>query len=357
MNPEEPNVTRSAPTAVGASADKPAHRTRRQEWLMALVITYGVLVAGMWALMFFGGDRHWLGTLVLFGPRWICGLPLPPLMMAAGFWYRRLLGPLAMMAIVLLFPIMGFTAHWPARDERATLLRVLTCNVDQNNIRPAVLAALIASEKPDVVALQEVSSATRYAWPDDWHVLHRDEFILASRWPITERRVERFSVPRSDTEVAAIYYAVQWSRRDVQLFNLHLESPRAGLEAVLSQKPGNRAAGAGQFAEVTDLRRRESEQVSRWLNRFGGAKIVAGDFNMPIESTIYRQSWATWENAFSSAGRGLGFTKRSQMAGWTYGTRIDHVLFTPPWRCVRCIVGDDVGSDHFPLIADFEWQD
>ena len=35
-----------------------------------------------------------------------------------------------------------------------------------------------------------------------------------------------------------------------------------------------------------------------------------------------------------------------------FGVRIDHVLTGDGWRCRRCWVGPDVGSDHLPLLAD-----
>ena len=81
--------------------------------------------------------------------------------------------------------------------------------------------------------------------------------------------------------------------------------------------------------------------------------IVMGDFNMPVESTIYRRCWPRLADAFSTSGWGFGFTKTSEKRGWSYGARIDHVLFSPPWRCLRCWVGGEIGSDHLPLVAEF----
>ena len=81
--------------------------------------------------------------------------------------------------------------------------------------------------------------------------------------------------------------------------------------------------------------------------------IVAGDFNLPLESAIYRRDWATLQNAFSAAGFGLGHTKRSR---W-FGIRIDHVLAGSKSRIERCWIGPDVGSDHRPLVAELTAAD
>jgi endonuclease/exonuclease/phosphatase (EEP) superfamily protein YafD len=76
---------------------------------------------------------------------------------------------------------------------------------------------------------------------------------------------------------------------------------------------------------------------------------VAGDFNMPIESAIYRRDWADFHNAFSEAGFGWGWTKWTRL----FGVRIDHVLSRDGLVCTRAWIGGKTGSDHRPLVADF----
>src|SRR4051812_33715660 len=102
--------------------------------LVALVISYVVLVVAMWAWMRWDGDRSWLATLVLFGPRWLCALPLPLLGLPSAIWHRRLLLPLAMSAVVIVGPMMGFQVHWPARATGQATLRVMTCNVEHYSL-------------------------------------------------------------------------------------------------------------------------------------------------------------------------------------------------------------------------------
>jgi endonuclease/exonuclease/phosphatase (EEP) superfamily protein YafD len=77
--------------------------------------------------------------------------------------------------------------------------------------------------------------------------------------------------------------------------------------------------------------------------------VIAGDFNLPVESAIYRQHWGRFRNAFSETGFGAGFTKHTRL----FGVRIDHILSSKDVDPVRSFVGKDVGSDHVPLIADF----
>jgi vancomycin resistance protein VanJ len=318
--------------------------------LRVLISIYCLLIIGLWGWMVIDGDRGWLATLILFGPRWICILPLPLLALAALALDRRALWALAAAALVIVSPIMGLQLHLPSGSDGPSTLRVLTCNVEQDAFEPWALCALIERERPDIVALQEVSSATKFVWPPAWHVVNRDEFTVASRWPVAER--EHLVRPHRN-DFCAVRFTVELPDREIQLFNLHLQSPRAGFEAVLSRKTGLTIAGADRLKAVLEVRARESSEASRWIESFPGPTIVMGDFNMPVESTIYRGCWPWLADAFSTAGWGFGFTKTSEKRGWSYGARIDHVLFSPPWRCLRCWVGDEIGSDHLPLLAEF----
>jgi endonuclease/exonuclease/phosphatase (EEP) superfamily protein YafD len=74
---------------------------------------------------------------------------------------------------------------------------------------------------------------------------------------------------------------------------------------------------------------------------------VLGDFNTPAESRIHRSEWRGWTNAFSVAGFGLGGTR---LNGW-FRVRIDHVMVDDSWEVLDARLGEDVGSDHLPMLA------
>jgi endonuclease/exonuclease/phosphatase (EEP) superfamily protein YafD len=306
----------------------------------------------LWVWMWLEGDRSWLATIFLFGPRWLCALPLLFLVPLAIIWRRRMLWLLLCCALVVVVPIMGFVVHFTDPAEPMSL-RVLTCNVEQSTFHVDALASLIERTQPDIVALQEVQQPPPpLMWPKDWHVLFKDRLVVASRHPI----VEQESIPRASVpgKLVGIRYLVQHPRGEVQLFNLHLLTPRPGLEAVLDRKRGLDLSAIPQLDAVIRVRNDESWETSIWVASFPGPKIVVGDFNMPADSGIYRDTWSFLQNAFSSTGFGFGFTKITRQHGWEYGTRIDHILYSPPWRCLRVWVGPDIGSDHLPLLADFE---
>ena len=319
--------------------------------LVGLVLGYGMVIVALWAWMIWDGDRGWLGTVILFGPRWIFALPLPLLALAAAVFRRWLLGPLALTALAIVFLLMGFQAHLPVSAATNSPLRVMTCNVNQDHFLKHGLLELIEREKPDIVALQEVFYKTHFLWPPGWYVVNRDEFIVASRFPVVEREPISRIVPSS---YIAVRFTVELPDREIQVFNLHQVTPRSGLEALANRHDGITEQGIERLESVLQRRAAEARKASQWIAQFPGPKIVLGDFNMPIESIIYQRSWSSLANAFSTVGNGFGFTKITEKAGWNYGSRIDHILFNSEWRALRCWVGTDVGSDHLPLLAELE---
>ena len=291
---------------------------RRARWRLLLAGGIWIYVAAMVLLalwMHAYGDRRWLATLFLFGPRWVCAVPLPLLVAVAAIWQRWLLPPLAIAGMVVVGPIMGLCVHPDLSNTTFHDLRVLTCNVEQDALHPLALAVLVEDEQVDVVALQEVRNPRHFEWPPRWYVVAHDEFLLASRFPIVEQ--EYIGRPRNAFELAAIRYTIELPDRQVQIFNLHLESPRSGLEAVLDRRTLLDLSQAPLLKAVIEARAVESARTSQWIAGFAGAKIVVGDFNMPVESAIYGRDWSPLTNAFSTAGWGFGFTKRTAVRGWS----------------------------------------
>ena len=288
--------TSTGPTPqVPLSLAKPAGRRWLRRGLTLAIITYTASLIVLYLWMRWYGDRQWLATLFLFGPRWICALPLPVLAVGAAIWHRKALGLLMVAGLVIVGPIMGFQLNLASSGPGT--LRIMTCNVDQYSYRAVELEELIEREQPDIVALQEVPGRAEFLWPSGWHVVHRDEYVVASRYPVHEQ--EHVARPTVPGKLAAMRFTVQLPDREVQIFNLHSPTPRPGLEAVLDRRTGLDMGQVGTLEEVLRIRAEESQLVSDWVASFPGPKIVVGDFNMPIESGIFRDAWSPLKNAFA----------------------------------------------------------
>lgn len=331
---------------------------RRRSAIRALAWScrgYLVATLGLWLVVATLGDRWWPATLFLYGPRWLWALPLAvlvPAAVAARRW--DLLWQLGCAAVVVAIPVMGMCIPWRSwLDRRPSqfAVRVLSLNTQGGGIDTHRLAALIGEATPDVVALQEQSDFPEAArdWRADWHVSTSDGLCVGSRYPIESPKQMANVVPGVDGAVSRVDLVTPAGR--VAFYNLHLETPREGLAAVVDRRLGA-LAGVPEFEEVTARRDAESQVMSDWIAPSdGGAVLLAGDFNMPAESVIFRRLWSRYTDAFLAAGLGFGHTKFTR---W-FGVRIDHILAGPGWRIRRCWVGPDVGSDHRPLIADIDW--
>jgi endonuclease/exonuclease/phosphatase (EEP) superfamily protein YafD len=308
-----------------------------------------VAVVGVWIMMRATADEWWLSTILLFGPSWVWALPLIGLVPLAAVFRFRSLGVLFLGALVAAGPLMGFCLPWRQmlpKDKAGLHFRILTCNVDHVFLDAPAMARVLEELKPDIVSFQE--------WKEEherpvfgnkgWHVRSGGGVCLGSRFPILHVQALQDEPGWRDVITR---YDLDTPAGLVHFFNVHLETPRAGLEAIL----GRRFKGIPDLEANIALRNRESEMASRWVRSTEGPLIVAGDFNMSCGSRVFRRWWDDYSDAFTIAGFGPGYSKYTE---W-FGVRIDHVLTGPGWECRRCWVGPDVHSDHRPVIADLEW--
>jgi endonuclease/exonuclease/phosphatase (EEP) superfamily protein YafD len=340
-NPADPEVCK-------ASLAIPGLRSRLTDILNIVSWLYALMMMSLCIALYCLADRWWPATLIMFGPRWIWLLPLAILVPTVVLARRHLLRLMAFTLILGLGPLMGFSLPRPAllANNRAAMnLRLLTCNVHHQYLDAPAFLALVEDVQPDIVVLQECSSRNQKAifGPGNWHVDTADGFVLASRFPIQHR--EQLVHESLNTRIAGAYrFDVLTPGGTVHIFNVHLQSPRHGLEAVID----GYWQGADQLQANSDLRWRQSSALREWADQVSGPVLLAGDFNTPVESSIYRRYWSMYRNAFSTSGIGIGNTHVTRRTG----VRIDHILADPGWAFRRCWLGPDVGSAHLPVIAD-----
>ena len=316
------------------------------------VATALVACALLWGL----GDRHWIATPLLFGGRWVLLIPLVVLVPLAAWRRRRLLVPLAAAAVVVLGPVMGGQTGWrrllPTPDGMP--FRIVTYNVGSAENGAADVAyrlhRLLIDWQPDVVAFQEcgyyLGHQIRRLEGWDSHV--HGELCLLTRHPIVDvtdmdraalRDVWRREL-RQDGGGEAIRYTLATRGGPVSLTHVHLETAREGVWGDVAGLPG-------KLQRNVELRDLEST-IARSLVDGGQRRIVVGDFNMPVESRIFRRHWGDLTDAFAQVGSGWGATR---YAG-PIRLRIDHVLVDDRWQVRAVRVEDPLGLDHGALVAD-----
>jgi len=333
-----------------ANLRQPASGGRARVGVWLGVVAYVALVVAASILLWTLGDRWWPSTVLLFGPRWVLLLPLAILLPSVLVWDRPLLLPLAMGALVVLGPVMGLRTGWrtllsPAESEGD--IRFVSFNARGGETLSLSPVNLMAEWEADVVAFQECGRnlAEGLERIPDWHVDARSGLCLASRFPLADViEMDREALEFAGGSGIVVTYRLDVEGRLVHVTNLHLETPRAGFELIRS---GRLAAGIPKTREKSLLRAVELRRARLWADRFEGPHVVLGDFNTPPESRSYRRAWKDWQNAFSLRGRGLGGTR---LNGWIRA-RIDHIVPDRNWTVVRSWLGQDVGSDHLPILA------
>lgn len=297
-------------------------------------------------------DRWWPATIFLFGPRWLLLLPLAVLVPVAVAFRRSILMPLVVAAAIVLVPVMGLRFGWRAwlgSTNRERAVRIVTLNTGGSEALGLELPFRVRDWNADIVALQECGSVLASAVREmsGWHHHVAGQLCLLSRHPIGRAR----SITWDDLAGAreqglggsshAAEYSIETPDGALRVVNLHLETARKGLEGVFELDFDRIGANA-------TLRAAESRRIRDWLGAAESTLVIVGDFNMPVESAIYRRDWSDFRNAFSEAGTGFGATRDN---GWIQ-VRIDHVLTGDAWRPTRAVVGPVVGLDHRPVIVD-----
>jgi len=315
-------------------------------YLAATLVIAGLL----WGL----GDRTTLGTVLLFMGRWVFLLPLVVLVPLVAWLHARLLIPLAMGALIVLGPVMGFRIGWrrllpaPAGQH----VRVVSFNVGGNRLPALMLPSVLDRWQAQIVGLQECgeSLAAAVRLVPGWHVHVSRDLCFLSRYPIREAAVmdrsalDRVKQSEPDEPGGAGYvvrFVLDGPAGPIRAANLHLETPRKGLEGLM-------ARDLRRMRNNTEIRGIEARLAREWVTTGSGPLLVLGDFNTPVESVFFRDNWGDLADAFETAGMGFGITKHN---GWI-GARIDHVLTSDEWHVDRAIVDEQRISDHSALIVD-----
>jgi len=315
--------------------------------LTLAVCGYAAIVACLWLAVHFQADRAWPATLIAFGPRWLAGLPLLPLAVLVVFKTpvgvtRKLIGPLALAGLALFLGLMDFRMGL-GRVSGTPTLRFMTQNLGASRVTAEGLDRLMKAERVEIAALQECPFYDLAQARFGWHFFYGGDLCLMSRYPFTVLEHDPDNAGRRLN--VSLLFEIDTPIGRFQLLNIHFPTVRSGLEAL-------RAGGFRALPQFLNNRNEAEIQSGRARDRIRGGMlpiVVAGDFNLPVESAIYRTHWGGLRNAFSDCGRGFGHTKFTSL----FGIRIDHVLTSYQWACADArVVRSPYGGDHAPLIVD-----
>jgi vancomycin resistance protein VanJ len=348
---EESRFGSAHPPILPKTWSRPSRLRRLTAWAS---IGYFILALAVWASVLFAGDRWWLATLILFGPRWILSLPLVILVPLAFWKNRRQLITLLIVALIVFGPFMGFCL--PLRgvwSDTGPAIRVLTCNLQAGEFDGVALSYVVLTTGVDIVALQECQQDLTNSVPKNWQVLQAGELAILSRYPLRAgNSVQSLHPPHQWPRATLLHCTVQTPAGDLSFCTVHLPSPRYGLQTVLDRSTILSFSRRSLLNEEIAHRQSTSQAIQRVVASLPQPIIVAGDFNMPADSPVFRKFWGGYANAFSRSGFGYGLTEVAAIHGMEFRMRIDHILTGAGLDSRSCWVGPSVGSDHLPLIAE-----
>lgn len=314
-----------------------------------LSVLYGAFLALLITTPYWPASVWWLANFLQMAPLWFYLVPFAPLLVGGLRYQRRkMLAVQSVLILIFIFTIAGFKLNMPGSSPvgPGSKIRFLTVNVGERS-DPGRLLDFIKKANPDVIAFQEIDSDYQNFLTMNfdarlWDMNFRQGFGVLSKMKIVEVDVrDRRFLNGWGGMIGR--YVLKNGDGFLNLFNVHLKTPRGGIESILDSF----TEGIATMKRVTGLQNVESSIASTWVASHQNA-VVAGDFNMPEINPVYKKYWKSFQNAFSSKGMFLGYTKHTR---W-HGARIDHILCDAQWEVVNSFVGPDFGGDHHPLVAD-----
>lgn len=305
------------------------------------------------ALLLGAADDHWLPTVMAFGPRWPLlapGLLCLPLALVFRRW--AMAGACALALLLTAGPYMGLSFPFPRHQAEGSAepktLRIGTFNIQGRDIQEPWVESKLKAIDADVVALTECEGEQHKGDLFGYHTVNVYGICLFSKLPVKSFDARNPEDAWAKSGSGVILHAVlEYEGRPFHVVGLHLATVRGGLNSL-------RYLEFDGMDQNIELRRWESETARAYTNeKADGPLVVMGDFNMPVESSIYEQFWGDLTNSYDECAFGYGATKHTR---W-FGVRIDHVLTSDAWRCHDVEILDGSGSDHTPIIATLELLD
>lgn len=337
-----------------------------QRTAIAVAIVYVAALVVIALGLRFVGERWWVTTVALYLPRLGFAVPLPFVLLALGLLrlWREFWVTLAS-SLVALAVLMGFVLPWrTSTDRSAPVLRVLSFNCNSGYGGVDAVAEEIDHFSPDIVLLQEVGpleklgAAMQARYPT---VRMGTQFIVASRFPISSS-IDPEKLPYRDQMRSARWteQVIETPLGPISVYNVHPLSPREGLYSIRGDRGLKREILSGRiFSRAhsdpvesnAGLRALQVQSFAEAAANEKGPVIVAGDTNLPGLSFVLHKNLTGFQDGFTKAGWGFGYTFPTNHMPWM---RIDRVLASDELRFVRFQVGASLVSDHHCVVADLQ---
>ena len=259
--------------------------------------------------------------------------------------------------------MVGVAAAWPIFSHKLVLpdfvsgqttvesnspgLRVMSANLWVNNRDVNALVAEIERVDPDVLVVQELTS---WQWQAiNEHFSKKLKYSDLPRITGVANIWSKYPLKADPVTLTTDYGAfratqVDWNGKAVAVYGVHLVSP-------------SRAWAIGR-------NRQQVHQLLTHLHTETRPTIIVGDFNATsLSAQLIAVERSGLKDAFKTASTewlGLSWRPRegqfAQLGFWI-GARIDHLFYSPEFKVASYRTGNDIGSDHLPIIVELQLPD
>lgn len=251
----------------------------------------------------------------------------------------------------------GFStpAAW-AQEDADQHLRVATWNTLYSSAVQDDFDALLQTERPDIVTLQEASYGMRHLLEQEYSELypyqysrHYGRLVTLSRYPMTPLLTDSLLLRGCRCQPLR----VEWRDRSLTLINIHLPSPDVRFNL------------RNRVPRITRFDRRNQEPyyivLFKILDQFDGPIIMQGDINTTERQPNFKRLTSTFTDSFAEAGWGFGFTFPNlapRGPKWAVPlVQIDHILHTDEFVAVAARTERLQQSDHLAVLATLRWRE
>jgi endonuclease/exonuclease/phosphatase (EEP) superfamily protein YafD len=218
-------------------------------------------------------------------------------------------------------------------------IRLLLLNVLQRNDHYEDVRSLIRSEQPDIIVLVE----TNQKWLSEL-----SEFESIYPYSQTKPREDNYGVAlfsRAPIQEAEIRY---FGEAGVPSVVAHLLIDKYPLTVIGTHPPPPKGALNSAF------RNQQMDALAEFVMGQSGEVILCGDLNMSPWSLYFWQ--LLQKSGLRNSARGFGLQPTWPTDRPYLRVPIDHCLISPGIRVFDRLIGPFVGSDHFPVILDFSFD-
>ena len=229
---------------------------------------------------------------------------------------------------------------------------------------PSKIVSFINEKNPDIVCLQEFSTAPDVelkVYPHKFIYMQGDKIKtgqgIFSKFPIVNEG--NLELPNSNNNV--IFVDIRKGKDTIRVYSMHLQSIKITPDVdELSQDHLNTIDQKKSqliFKRFSSAFTRQQQQAEIVMKHKMACKypiIICGDMNNSAFSYVYRSIKGKLNDTFEEAGSGFGQTYNFKY----YPARIDYIFSDP-----KFIVGGSynfsefVNSDHYPIMSRLEMRD